>query len=267
MGRRGKRDAPQLTRVHSHTRIRSAFTEIKKSRTRSAPATAGPPRARITSIKGSNTQPPDSRARPPTFVPRFTHSSSFLTVSPPLAHARACLLARTLIPSRSHTLSPATVSLTRSATLATSATVASEERSTLRRGALSLTRARDTHRRDRSASQPRALNLIRAAVSLTPVAREHSAGGARAYVLRLPENPTSRFSKIITRWPEKVYVTIANGPRRRLAAAGATGQSPSRCAAVSHGAAAWRRLTSRNTCTLCLLILAIRRFHEQNLFM
>lgn len=153
-------DAPTY-RAHSHTRTRSPFQELKKAHApRRRPGHLGA-NHKHKRVKHTTA---DSRARPPIFVPRFTHSS-FLTVLHSLTRSLVFYLTRSLTPSYflshsrlylSHVL-PRLSPFSLTPSLATSATVASEARSTLRGGLC------DTHRRDRSSSQPCAPNLMRAA--------------------------------------------------------------------------------------------------------
>lgn len=82
-------------RVHSHTRTHSPFRKLKKAhvpRRRPGHLGANHKHKRVKHTTAN------SRARPPTFVPRFTHSS-FLTVSSSLTHSHAFFLSRSLIPS------------------------------------------------------------------------------------------------------------------------------------------------------------------------
>lgn len=96
----GAEKAPRETtrrtyRPHSHTRIRSPLRKLKN---------AHAPRRRPDHLGANHKHKrvkhttADSRARPPTFVPRFTHSS-LLAVPSPLTHTHVLFLSRTLIPS------------------------------------------------------------------------------------------------------------------------------------------------------------------------
>lgn len=151
-------DAPHLPCSLSHTYSLSAFRKLKNAHVprRRPNLSANHKHKRVKHTTA------DSRARPPTFVPRFTHSS-FLTVSP-LSLTLTCSFSFAHSSPLSFSYSPASVPRTHSRHSifsltpppATSAT-ASEARSTLQRS------SRDTHRRDRPSSlQSRAPNFMRA---------------------------------------------------------------------------------------------------------
>lgn len=132
-------------RAHSHTRTH-AFRKLKKAHVpRRRPGHLGA-NHKHKRVKHTTA---DSRARPTTFVPRFTHSS-FLTVSLFRSHSRPLSLAlspplsSSHSPPLSHARTPSSLSLFSHSPspTATTATVASEARS------LEITEARSTQRED-----------------------------------------------------------------------------------------------------------------------